>query len=69
MFYTDLLYVHFKGCGDVRRMLEVPVAVETFRVGVGPTGDHRLPGENYNKKKQQLIAGHNYAEFKTVIFF
>lgn len=43
----------------------MPVAVETFRVGVGPTGDHRLPGENYNKKKQ-LIAAHNYAEFKTV---
>lgn len=34
-----LLYVYFKGSGDVRRMLLVPAAVEAFRVGVGPTGD------------------------------
>lgn len=35
----DLLYIHFKGGGDVGRVELVPAAVEAFGVGVGPTGD------------------------------
>lgn len=34
-------------------MLLVPAAVKTFRVGVGPTGDGRLPRGNYRENKQE----------------
>lgn len=55
-----LLYVHFKGSGDVRGVELMPAAVEAFRVGVGSTGDCGLPrgnyGENKNKREGQTVS-------------
>lgn len=52
-YRDDLLYVHFKGSGDVRWVQLVPAAVEAFRIGVGSTGDCGLPRGNYREKKNK----------------
>ena len=68
-----LLYVHFKGGGDVCRVQLVPAAVEPFGVGVGSTGDCGLPRRNYTRIKTRQRATHlakmytiimNYPEFQ-----
>lgn len=55
-YRDDLLYVHFKGSGDVRWVQLVPAAVEAFRIGVGSTGDCGLPRGNYREKKTRKRA-------------
>lgn len=52
----DLLYIHFKGSGDVCGMLLMPAAVEAFGVGVGSTGNCWPSRGNYRRNKQDREA-------------